>query len=249
MRVPRLLIVLPLVVLGACSTSDTQEAESITVFAASSLADVFTDVADLFESENPGTTVQLNFASSSDLAMQIIEGAPVDVFASADEANVDKVRASGIPTGTSRAFAGNSLQIMVESGNPKNIRTLADLSDPELIYVTCDESVPIGRYSADVLARAGVRAMPKSYEESAKGIVNKIRLGEADVGIVYRSDVIAAGSSAEGIDIPDDLNVDVEYPITALGVEPSARAQAFIDFLLTSQTARSLLIEYGFTLP
>lgn len=230
----------------SCASGESTDSETVTVFAAASLVDAFTELGDAFAADNPGSTVEFNFASSSDLATQIIEGAPVDIFASADSVNIERVRDGGITIGEVRMFASNTLEIMVEAGNPFGITDLADLSNPDLIYITCDESVPIGRYAAEVLANANVSVAPKSYEESVKGIVNKIVLGEADAGIVYRTDVIAAGSSAAGVPIPDAMNIVAEYPIASIGDSLSNAARAFFMFVTTSATARSILATFGF---
>lgn len=235
--------------LVSCSSDNSTASETVTVFATASLTEAFTEIATAFESANPEVTIEFNFASSSDLATQIIEGAPAHVFASADTVSIDRVKAGNVPIGAPQTFATNSLEIMVESGNPLNIRDLSDLVDPNLVYITCDESVPIGRYTAEVLKKANVTVEPRSYEENVKGIVNKIVLGEADAGIVYRTDVIAAGSSAEGIAIPEDLNVVASYPITSIGDEATATALAFIEFVVSSDIARSILRAYGFGAP
>lgn len=247
------------VALVSCSSDVTSRGDSpprgsiapgsVTVFAAASLIDAFTELGAAFESAHPGVIVDFNFASSSDLAIQIIEGAPADVFASADPTNLDKVRDSSVSLGEPRIFATNTLEILVESGNPMGISSLADLADPNLIYITCDESVPIGRYSADILRRADVTPTPKSYEENVKGIVNKIVLGEADAGIVYRTDVIAAGSAAAGIAIPDKHNVVTSYPMATVGKVPSEAARDFVEFVTTSRIARSILERFGFGAP
>ncbi|MFM8858359.1 MAG: molybdate ABC transporter substrate-binding protein [Actinomycetota bacterium] len=232
----------------SCSPANSG-AETTTVFAAASLVDAFTELGEAFESAHPDSDIEFNFASSSDLATQIIEGAQADIFASADTKNVDKVRESPVPIRDVRTFATNSLEILVEAGNPMNIDELSDLSKPNLIFITCDESVPIGRYSADILSRAHVTVIPKSYEESVKGIVNKIVLGEADAGIVYRTDVIASGTAAQGVTIPSEFNVVAEYPITLIGNTSSTSARSFLDFVTTSETARKILESYGFGPP
>lgn len=232
----------------SCSPADSPE-ETTAVFAAASLVDAFTDLGDAFEVAHPGSTVEFNFASSFDLATQIIEGARADIFASADTGKIDELREGSVSIGDVRTLATNSLEIMVEAGNPLNISELADLSDPNLIVITCDEAVPIGRYSAEALARAGVTVTPKSYERSVKSIVNKIVLGEADAGIVYRTDVIAAGSAANGVAIPDEFNVVAEYPIALVGGTSSASARRFFDFVTTSETARAILESHGFAPP
>lgn len=233
----------------SCASTDSTQADSVTVFAAASLVDAFTEIGDAFKTAFPDITVDFNFASSSELATQIAEGAPADVFASADEQAIDRVRNSGLAVGPTSVFATNSLQIMVEPGNPLGIDSLLDLENPDIAFITCDETVPIGRYSAQVLAAAGVIVTPVSYEENVKGIVSKILIGEADAGIVYTSDIVAAGSAAQGISIPSDLDVEVTYPIVALGDDPSGAAQAFVEFLTSSSIAREILDDFGFGQP
>jgi molybdate transport system substrate-binding protein len=171
---------------------------AITVAAASSLTGAFTEAKNRFEADNPGTTINLSFGSSSSLAQQINDGAPIDVFAAADNENMQKVSAeiSGRPA----TFTTNTLEIMVEKGNPLGIATLSDLARADLIYITCAPEVPIGKYSEDVLSRAGVVVTPSSFEPDVKGIVTKITSGEADAGIVYSTDVVAAGDRARGPD-------------------------------------------------
>jgi len=240
------LVVLSMV---SCSSASSTEENTVTVFAAASLVDAFSELGEAFETAHPDSDIEFNFASSSDLATQIVEGAEADIFASADTQNVDRVRESAVPIDEVRTLATNSLEILVETGNPLNIGELADLSDPSVIYITCDEAVPIGRYSADILARANVAVTPKSYEENVRGIVNKIVLGEADAGIVYRTDVIAVGSAAEGVAIPDVFNVVAEYPIALIGGTPTAPARTFFDYVTTSETARRILESHGFGVP
>ena len=240
---------IPLIALSACAPEEDPNREVVVVFAAASLVDAFTDIAVAFEADNPGSNIDLNFASSSDLATQIIEGAPADVFASADIENLVELRESEVAIGEQMVFATNSLEILVESGNPLGIRELSDLSNPSLVFITCDDAVPIGRYSARVLDKANVDVTPKSFEENVKGIVNKVVLGEADAGIVYRTDVLAAGSGALGIPIPEKFNVRVSYPITTIGPSPSIESQAFVDFVASSDIARDILRAYGFGSP
>jgi len=198
-------------------------------------------MAHTFEESNPDVDVVLNVAASSTLAAQIRDGAPVDVFASADWANVDKVidRVIGEPS----AFATNRLQIITEAGNPLGIETLNDLADPSVLFVTCDDDVPIGAYTAELLAKAGVELSPVSLEENVKGIVAKVTTGEADAGIVFVTDVLAAGSTATGVDIPDDLNVTASYPIARLSNDDEA--EAFVRFV-TSSDGRAILEQFGF---
>ena len=229
----------------ACGSSGSGN-DTLTVFAASSLTQVFERIADAFESET-GIAVEMSFASSSDLAAQIAEGAPADVFASADTKNMDVVAETGLLATEARPFATNSLSVVVAPGNPLGIDSIDDLADPELVLVTCDESVPIGRYTAEMLERAGVRVSPDSYEENVKGIVNKVALGEADVGVVYVTDVLAAGDSVTGVAVPDEYDVTATYPIAAIGDSNAARR--FVEFVAESRVAREILSEFGFGAP
>ena len=236
-------ILVPLLVWGAaCSNSDDRA--TLHVFAPSSLTAAFEEMSVAFEAANPGLDVVLNVAASSTLAAQIRDGAPVDVFASADRANLDKVidRVIGEPL----VFATNRLQIITETGNPLGIETLNDLGDPSVLFVTCDVDVPIGAYTADVLAKAGVTLSPVSLEENVKGIVAKVTTGEADAGIVFVTDVLAAGSAATGVDIPDDFNVIASYPIARLSSDDDA--ETFVQFV-TSADGRAILERFGFGEP
>lgn len=221
----------------------------VTVLAAASLTAAYTEIGDAFMTEYPDASVTFNFASSSDLVNQINEGAPADVYASADEANMTKLTDAGGNAGEPTVFATNSLQIIVQPGNPKGITGVADLADSGLIYITCAPEVPIGTYAAQVLINAGVTVAPSSLEENVKGIVTKVTLGEADAGIVYKTDVTAAGSEAEGIDIPADINVVASYPVVVTKEAPNAAAgQAFIDFVLGEQ-GQAILVDHGFAAP
>jgi molybdate transport system substrate-binding protein len=193
--------------------------------------------------------VTLNFASSSDLAAQIGEGAPADVFASADEPNMAKLTDGAGTTRAPAIFATNRLEIIVAAGNPQRIVTVADLARPDLIVVTAAPQVPIGTYAAEVLAKAGVEVTPKSLEENVKAIVTKVVLGEADAGIVYATDVRAAGSDAEGVEIPSELNMIATYPIAVpSGSANPESAAAFIDFVLSTE-GQAILASFGFGNP
>ena len=232
---------------GSSAATTVPVSGGITVFAASSLTAAFKDIGAAFEAQVPGTMVTLNFAASSDLVTQINQGAPVDVFASADQANVKKLTTP--PPAGSAVFATNSLQIIVAPGNPKHITTVADLARPDVTFVTGAADVPIGKYTQQVLAKAGVKVTPKSLEANVKAIVSKVTLGEADAGAVYVTDVLAAGSNAAGVVIPTDLNVRAEYPIVVLAGAPNAAtASAFVAFVL-SPAGQDILKKYGFSAP
>jgi molybdate transport system substrate-binding protein len=254
-------LLVPLVILGvlvggcgddhdeASAASGDIPSGEITVFAAASLTDVFSELGDAFTAANPDTEVTLNFASSSDLVAQIGEGAPADVFASADEPNMAKLTAGAGTTGEPEVFATNRLEIIVAPGNPHRIVTVADLAGRDLIVVTAAPQVPIGKYAAEVLASAGVEVTPKSLEENVKAIVTKVVLGEADAGIVYATDVRAAGPDADGVEIPVDLNVVATYPIAVPAGSPNqGAAAAFVDFVLSPE-GQAILASFGFGSP
>lgn len=222
---------------------------NITVFAAASLTESFTEIGKAFQTEYPGATLKFSFDASSTLVTQIAQGAPADVFASADNANMKKLIDAGNNGAAPQTFAKNSLEIITGAGNPKNITGVSDLADPSLIVVTCGPDVPIGKYSAQVFTNAGVTVTPKSFEQNVKGVVSKVSLGEADAGIVYATDVLAAGSKAVGIVIPANLDVIAEYPVveTKNAANP-AGAKAFTDFVLSAR-GQKILGSYGFTAP
>ena len=250
MRPPRLLIItVSTLSLAAAACGSGDGSGDVTVFAAASLTAAFTDVGSAYAADHPEVDVTFNFAASSELVTQIGEGAPADVFASADMGNMTKLTDAGNNGTAPVVFATNVLQIIVAPGNPEGITGVADLTDDDLIVVTCAPEVPCGKYAAEVFANAGVAVTPDSLEENVKAVVTKVTLGEADAGIVYASDVTAAGADAEGVDIPADVNVIAEYPIAVTkGAPNSAAAQEFVDFVL-SDRGRQILDSYGFGAP
>jgi molybdate transport system substrate-binding protein len=233
------------------TTAPTKLTGDVTVLAAASLTDSFKEIGAAFEAANPGAKVTFSFAASSALVTQINQGAPADVFASADTANMDKLTAAsgaGVAA-TPVTFATNNLQIIVGKGNPKGVTGLADLAQSGLIYVTAAPEVPIGAYAKQMLDKAKVTVTPKSLEADVKSVVNKVTLGEADAGIVYATDVKAAGDKAVGVAIPDDLNVIAQYPIAVTKASKhAATATAFVNFVM-STPGQTVLAKYGFTKP
>ena len=224
-------------------------AGSITVFAAASLTGAFTGLARDFESRHPGTTVALNFAGSSDLATQLTEGAPADVFASADEKNMTKATDAGLGVGEPVDFATNVLEIAVAPGNPDGIDGLADLDDPDVATVVCAPAVPCGAAAAAVATAAGVRLAPVSEESSVTDVLGKVTSGEADAGLVYVTDVRAAGDAVEGIPIAEADRAVNTYPIVALRDSASpAAARAFVAFVAGAD-GRRVLAAAGFGAP
>jgi molybdate transport system substrate-binding protein len=218
----------------------------IKVFAAASLTAAFNQASQEFSAANGGTRVTFNFAGSQALATQIRQGAPADVFASADTASMDKVAdLAGAP----QAFAANVLQIVVEKGNPKGVEGLDDLAGNDLKVVLAAPAVPAGRYAMQVLDKAGVTVAPVSQEDNVKAVVSKVSLGEADAGIVYATDVAAGGGKVEGVEIPKDQNVVATYPIaTVKASSHQAQAQAFVDFV-RGEAGQRILERHGFLPP
>ena len=234
--------------LAACGgTGD--EPSTVVMSAAASLTDVFTEVESAFEAANPGVDVVLNFAGSSSLREQILEGAPIDVFASADPGNMERVAAAGDVEGEPVIFARNTMQIAVPAGNPGGVTGLADFADETLSIGLCAEGVPCGDLARRVLAGAGVTPAIDTNEPDVRALLTKIETGELDAGLTYVTDVIEAGGSVIGIDIPEDVNVVAEYPISALANAPDpAMARALVDFIL-SDKGRAILTDHGFSVP
>lgn len=222
---------------------------TVDVFAAASLQDAFGQVARDFESAHPGSHVRLEFGGSSTLVTQLLQGAPADVFASADEASMQRAVAGGLVEGTPRDFATNRLQIVVPAGNPAAIHSLADLARPGVVAVLCAPQVPCGAYARQALGKAGVTLTPRSEEQDVKGVVTKVALREADAGIVYTTDVLAGRPKVEGVDIPDAENVVARYPVAVLsGGHDRNGGRAFSAFLDTAR-ARADLARFGFGSP
>ncbi|WP_120338952.1 molybdate ABC transporter substrate-binding protein [Cryobacterium soli] len=235
---------------GTAPTSSADGLEgSITVFAAASLTATFTELADAFEAEHPGTTVALTFAGSSDLVTQITEGAPADVFASADTKNMTKLTDAGLQQTGPVDFATNVLEIAVPPGNPAGITDFADLASPGLQLVVCAPEVPCGAATAAVATAAGVNLTPVSEESSVTDVLGKITSGQADAGLVYVTDVQAAGDAVEGIEFAESGEAVNTYPIVALEDSAAAAlAQAFIDYV-TGSAGQRVLAAAGFGAP
>lgn len=223
---------------------------SITVFAAASLKSTFTELAEEFEAVNPGVTVELDFAGSSDLATQIIEGAPADVFASADEKNMAKLTDAGLSDVDAPVnFATNVLEIAVPPTNPAGIETFADLANPGVKTVVCAPEVPCGAATVTVEEATGVTLAPVSEESSVTDVLGKVTSGEADAGLVYVTDVIAAGDAVEGIEFPESSEAVNTYPIAVVKASKTADvAQAFVD-LVTGSEGQKVLADAGFGTP
>ena len=221
---------------------------TLTVFAASSLKGAFEQLGKDFEADHDGVKVVFSFAGSSDLVAQIQQGADADVFASADEANMEKLTADDL-VGTPRLFATNTLMAAVPPGNPGGVENLTDLADDSLKLVVCAPEVPCGAAAVKLADAAGVHFRPVSEEQSVTDVLNKVISGEADAGLVYVTDVKAAGDKVEGIGFSEAEGVVNKYPIaTVTDSKQSDLAQEFAD-LVTGDQGQKVLADAGFGKP
>jgi len=240
-------IVSILVVSMALAGCGGQGDEELLVSAAASLAGAFAEIEVAFEKAQPDVDVVLNFGGSSALREQILGGAPVGVFASANTSNMNAVATAGQTVGEPRVFAFNSLEIAVPAGNPGRVDGLDDFSDDGLLLGLCAEAVPCGELAREALSNAGVTAAVDTNEPDVRALLAKIEAGELDAGITYVTDVAAAGGTIQGIAIPDEVNVTAEYSIAVLaGAANQQTANAFIDMVLSDE-GQAILSEYGFS--
>ena len=237
---------------GCASESPTQTdaalSGTVTVFAAASLTEAFGEIATEFEAENSGVDVVMSFGGSSTLAEQIVQGAPIDVFAAANTETMKTVVDASLAT-EQTVFVTNTLEIVVPAGNPAGIMSLADLSRPELVIALCAPEVPCGAATEQAFAAAGLTAAPDTLEQDVRAVLTKVRLGEVDAGIVYRTDVKTAGGDVIGIPFDQAVDVVNEYPIASLKDAPNpTAAAAFVRFVL-SDAARHVFDKAGFGVP
>jgi molybdate transport system substrate-binding protein len=245
--------------LAGCASSQLSGARTLHVFAAASLTDAFTELGEEFEAANPGVSVAFNFAGSQALRTQIEEGAPADVFASANQIEMDLlVTGAHVAQGAPQIFLNNKLVVLLPEGNPAVLQRLEDLASPGLKLVFAAEEVPVGEYTRQALEQMNgqfgrdfkdkVLANVVSNEDNVRQVVAKIQLGEADAGIVYTSDA-AAAPELPTMEIPAELNVIAEYPIAALTRSASPDlANAFIAYVL-SEHGQAMLQKWGFASP
>ena len=220
-----------------------------TVFAAASLTGTFTALADRFEVAHPGVTVTLNFAGSADLVTQITEGAPADVFAAADTKNMARLADAGLVTGKPAVFATNTLEIAVPPGNPAQIGSFADLARPGVAVVTCAPQVPCGAAAAKIEEATGVSLTPVSEENAVTDVLGKVSSREADAGLVYVTDVAAAGDSVQGIPFPESDRAVNSYPIGVVAGSAQAALGASFARFVTGAAGRKILAAAGFGAP
>ncbi|MEV4811782.1 molybdate ABC transporter substrate-binding protein [Micromonospora avicenniae] len=222
---------------------------TITVFAAASLTESFTQLGKDFEAANPGTEVTFSFAGSSALATQINQGAPVDVFASAASGNMKAVIDAGNGDGTPTTFVRNQLVIAVPKGNPDRIGGLADLAKPDVKVALCAEQVPCGAAARQALDAAGVKLTPVTLEQDVKAALSKVKLGEVDAALVYRTDARTAAADVDGVEFPESAGAVNDYPIVVLKEAANKpTAQAFVEYVL-SDPGRAVLTAAGFQAP
>lgn len=241
-----MVLVLPL---SACGSGDDSGDVTLTVFAAASLTSTFTELGEEFEASHEGVRVTFSFAGSSDLVGQIRQGAPADVFASADSANMAKATAADLTRGDPVEFASNTLQIAVPPDNPGGVDSLEDLADPDLSVVLCAPEVPCGAAATGVQKAAGITISPVSEEQSVSGVLGKVTSGEADAGLVYVTDVLAAGDDVLGIPFPESEAVVNTYPIAALARSEHPDLAAEFVALVSGATGQSALRDAGFGQP
>lgn len=231
------------------SAKNDSRTSEVLVSAAASLTDAFTELEAAFELANPDVDVILNFGASSGLREQILGGAPVDVFASANMANMDQLVAASQVSGDPEVFTSNRLQIAVPPGNPAGITGLSDFADGDLLIGLCVETAPCGEFARQALSKAGVKPEIDTNETDVRSLLTKIEAGELDAGITYVTDVFSSSGRAEGVDIPEDQNVLAEYPIAVLADAPNVRgAKVFSAFVLSSE-GQAILVQHGFVSP
>ena len=234
---------------SSASTSGSAEGKTIIVFAAASLKKTFTEIGGQFTTENPGSDVEFSFAGSSDLVTQLTQGAPADVFASADTKNMDKAAKADLLAGEPVNFASNTLTIVTAPGNPKKIASFADLVQPGLSVVVCAPQVPCGSATEKVEKTTGVQLNPVSEESQVTDVLGKVTSGEADAGLVYLTDARGAGDKVAAVNFPEADGAVNIYPIVVLEQSKQQElAGEFVDFV-TSQSGQKVLGAAGFARP
>ncbi len=235
---------------SASEPSGSREAVSgeLQVFAAASLKESYEQIAEDLKKSNPELTITFQYGASGQLATQIEQGAPADVFSSADEVSMTKLSDAGLVTKPT-VIAKNVLQIVVPAGNPANIKTLADLQNADLTIVTCAEAAACGKITAKLQEQVGYQVASDSQEPDVKSVLQKVSLGEADAGLVYVTDVKSAGDKVEGIDIPEAAELSNSYPIAVVdGSANAAAAEVFVEYV-ESADGQQILADHGFLAP
>jgi molybdate transport system substrate-binding protein len=231
---------------GSDSSSDKT---TLNVLGAASLTETFTTLAKDFEKDHPGVKVRTAFDSSATLAEQVNQGAPADVLATADTDTMQTVVEAGNTTKDPELFATNHLQMVVPKDNPAGITKFDDLNTPGVKYVVCVDTAPCGKLAAKVLAQTGIKNKPASEEVDVKAVLTKVEQGEADAGLVYKTDAVAGGDKVKPIDVPTTNGNINQYPIAAMKDSKHAQlAQDFVDLVLSSK-GQQVLADAGFGKP
>ncbi|MGW6394192.1 molybdate ABC transporter substrate-binding protein [Streptomyces sp. NPDC055103] len=231
---------------GASGSTGGAPAAKLTVLAAASLTDVFETAGATYERSRPGTEITFSFAGSQELIAQVAQGSPADVLVTADRKSMDKAAAD---TGTPAVIAKNRLVIATGEGNPFKVDELKDLADPGLKVVLAAPEVPAGKYSKKVLDAQRITVKPVSQEPNVRAVLSKVELGEADAGLVYRTDAESAKDKVDAVEIPDAQNAVAEYPAATLKDSGHAEAAAAFVTWLSSPEARKILQDAGFQEP
>jgi molybdate transport system substrate-binding protein len=265
-KMRRITFLLLIWLLAACQSPAPAPAPlkgSLSIFAASSLTEAFTEIGNAFQASNPGVEFVFNFAGSQQLGQQLAQGAPADVFASANESQMDAaVEAGRVSQGSSQIFATNKLVVIFPKENPAGLTRLNDLGKPGIKLVLAAKEVPVGGYSLQFLEKASqsadfggdfkdkVISNVVSNEENVRAVYSKVALGEADAGIVYTTDIPKNNPDGVGVlEIPPDLNIIARYPIAAISDSSNlSLAESFVDFVLSAK-GQAILAAYGFTPP
>jgi molybdate transport system substrate-binding protein len=256
-RITVMAAVLAAVAAAGCSSSGSGSSSggsaspsggTITVFAAASLTESFTQIGKQFEAAHPGDTVKFSFGPSSGLAEQITSGAPADVFASAAPANMDQVVSAGDASGPQN-FAKNIMEVATPPDNPGNVESVKDLADDSVKVALCQPQVPCGVVAAEVFKNAGITVKPVTLQPDVKSVLTQVETGNVDAGMVYVTDVQAAGSKVKGVTIPDSDNASTLYPIATISSSKhKSEAQAFMNYVLSS-AGQQVLAAAGFEKP
>lgn len=221
---------------------------TITVLAAASLKESFDEIAANYQKAHPGTTVKISYGGSSALAQQIVQGSPVDLFAAASTTTMETATTSGRME-SPVTFATNSLEIAVPPSNPGKVTALSDLTKSSVKVALCQPAVPCGTAATKVLAKQKLTTKPVTLEADVKSVLTKVSLGEVDAGLVYVTDVEAAGSKVKGITIPADQNTTTKYPIAVVKDGPQAAAAKDFQAYVTSDAGEKVLASHGFARP
>jgi molybdate transport system substrate-binding protein len=236
---------------GGTSAPATQTAapRTLTVLAAASLTETFDALGKQFETDHPGVSVKFNYAGSSDLAQQIVNGAPADVFASASDPTMQTVTDADLTAAKPVTFAKNVLQIATPPGNPKKIATFADLAKPDLKVVVCAPQVPCGAAEQKIEKATGTALKPVSQEADVKSVLSKVETGDADAGLVYVTDVNSAGDKVQGVNFPEAAKASTNYPIAVLKNAPAGDLANQFLTTVTGEQGQKALEQAGFAKP